>query len=950
MSKFFNKHKKTVLLEIIVAVLLPLIFYFNVFFGKSFGFECANGVMGGNTPFQQEGIKFNEYCKTMIDPGAYVWQHPPHWMESSRQMFDLKIPKWSQNIGVGFPLVANFQSTVFYLPLMPFSILFSITKNLLFLDLFFVTRYIIASIGMFLFIRSFKISKELSWFAGLSYFSIGYFIYLPNIAHHNVDILIPFIAWGINKLYFNKNPKWIGLTGILLGLSMLGGMPESSIFVLFFVGLYSTFLSFFYLKNNSLKYFLYGLFILLLGLGIGAIIYLPGLEFLSNGVTTHVSGINPKSVSWKNVIFLAMPEFFALRNVSEYLTKIDFHIASVNHVGVIISYLYIICSSTFIFWIKKIKNNSQILILLFFWILSLVLLLQQYGIIHFFFFEKLPVFKQTIFTKYSSSLIGFSMISTVVIFLNQVFKKRNYVLLLSGLFISYAIFFANNYYQDVILSSHYIKKYFGFISANAFYALIIVFIITSILIFLRNKKHIAYILLCLALIEAYIYFPKDGDQMRRDSFREPPSFTYLLNKNYKEFRIFGLDHILFPNLSTIYDLNDIRILDAIWPDRYFYYIKEFFAEPNSLQLTGIREHNATKSANLIDNPYFDLMSVKYIISYGDIESKLINNNIIETFLKNKKNDSNIVASSFQIGNESKNILFQHAPGDDAAKIIKPIGAKFLYLYPAISPGIFNINKGNGVTFAAKVIYDKYIIDFQTVRIDPANNRDDQKWSVMKLGPFPQSDESYSFDLELITDPNGDNSYDQSGWGGFIWDNEQMQINQKYQLINSDLMNIYENKQAVPRLHFVKKTIFIGKNNSDVEYENIIKLMNEYRKEITDIAIVDGINNENQDFDPTQVIISESSFEDNQLSFKYSSSQPQYGVLSDAYYPGWNIYMNGVKGKIDPVNLAFRGFNLPAGHNIKVEMKYEPTVFYIGKIISLISIGTCLIIIFKKNKG
>jgi uncharacterized membrane protein YfhO len=65
------------------------------------------------------------------------------------------------------------------------------------------------------------------------------------------------------------------------------------------------------------------------------------------------------------------------------------------------------------------------------------------------------------------------------------------------------------------------------------------------------------------------------------------------------------------------------------------------------------------------------------------------------------------------------------------------------------------------------------------------------------------------------------------------------------------------------------------------------------------------------------------------------------VLQDAYYPGWKAYINGEETKIDPVNITFRGFHVPAGENIHVEVRYQPLSFAIGLIISLLTLGVAV---------
>jgi uncharacterized membrane protein YfhO len=81
----------------------------------------------------------------------------------------------------------------------------------------------------------------------------------------------------------------------------------------------------------------------------------------------------------------------------------------------------------------------------------------------------------------------------------------------------------------------------------------------------------------------------------------------------------------------------------------------------------------------------------------------------------------------------------------------------------------------------------------------------------------------------------------------------------------------------------------------------------------------------------------------------NSSQPGFLVISDTYYPGWNAYINGTKREILRANYAFRAIKIDPG-NQHVEFKYEPISFYLGSIISLISLLVFFKMIISKSQG
>jgi Bacterial membrane protein YfhO len=60
------------------------------------------------------------------------------------------------------------------------------------------------------------------------------------------------------------------------------------------------------------------------------------------------------------------------------------------------------------------------------------------------------------------------------------------------------------------------------------------------------------------------------------------------------------------------------------------------------------------------------------------------------------------------------------------------------------------------------------------------------------------------------------------------------------------------------------------------------------------------------------------------------------VLSDTYYPGWKVTVNGRPARIDRVDYMFRGVAVPAGRSTIV-FTYDPASFKIGVVVTLVAI-------------
>jgi len=84
------------------------------------------------------------------------------------------------------------------------------------------------------------------------------------------------------------------------------------------------------------------------------------------------------------------------------------------------------------------------------------------------------------------------------------------------------------------------------------------------------------------------------------------------------------------------------------------------------------------------------------------------------------------------------------------------------------------------------------------------------------------------------------------------------------------------------------------------------------------------------------------YENNRVLINVQLSEPGVLVLTDAFYPGWKVFVRGKEQKILRANYLFRGVALPAG-NHEVEFVYDPGSFKIGLLISLLT-ATLLIAI------
>jgi hypothetical protein len=87
---------------------------------------------------------------------------------------------------------------------------------------------------------------------------------------------------------------------------------------------------------------------------------------------------------------------------------------------------------------------------------------------------------------------------------------------------------------------------------------------------------------------------------------------------------------------------------------------------------------------------------------------------------------------------------------------------------------------------------------------------------------------------------------------------------------------------------------------------------------------------------------------NRLQLFVRAKEKGFFVLSDTYFPGWKVFINGKEGKIYRANYNFRAIPLNAGE-YEIQFIYNPIVFKVGILISLLTLfGIVAYFVRRKN--
>ncbi len=102
------------------------------------------------------------------------------------------------------------------------------------------------------------------------------------------------------------------------------------------------------------------------------------------------------------------------------------------------------------------------------------------------------------------------------------------------------------------------------------------------------------------------------------------------------------------------------------------------------------------------------------------------------------------------------------------------------------------------------------------------------------------------------------------------------------------------------------------------------------------------------FDSTNTI-KLTKYHPDKMEYEYSAKTEQLALFSEIYYPpakGWKTYINGQPAAdFVKADYLLRAMRLPAGQNMKLEMRFEPRSWYVGENISLVASALALLLFF-----
>ena len=372
----------------------------------------------------------------------------------SQSLKSFQLPIWSNQIGQGFPVLAEGIAGTFYIPNL---ILFGLFPIEWAIPLMYLSTFLIAATGMYILLRKLKFLQSISTFGALSYtFCASMILHIQHFNFIQAASLLPIIFYVSLDFLERLSIKKSLLLLLLLSQLFFTGFVQIYIYTL--IVLFSLIFLHYYLiyKKNLIKKIIIFVTIALASLIISAAQILPTLELNSKSARSEGLGaayilrnfpMSPKNlVTYLNPFFLGSAKN-GTANSTDWTGK-GVYWESTSYIG-ILPLFFALFSIIFVF--RSEKRNIYLVIALLALITAL-LSLGKYAPTHIFYsFPPLSLFRVPsrfiLFTQFFLIILAAYGTKKVIDILPQRFKN------LAGLiFISLLVgdIFLNWYYYNPI--------------------------------------------------------------------------------------------------------------------------------------------------------------------------------------------------------------------------------------------------------------------------------------------------------------------------------------------------------------------------------------------------------------------------------------------------------------------------------------------------------------------
>ena len=931
---------------LILALILVLFYRDVVFSGRTFLIEsAAQGTMPVGGPFKYKGVTPGFVAN---DPGAIAWQIEPFNRFLSKSIKRGDFPLWNPYAGLaGNPLLADGHTG----PLEPLQFLFFFIPDRYWtyaIDAQLLLRFFLAGFFSYLFARRLKIGFLGGIAAGVVFMLSSYFVTHGNHPQVKTETLLPLVLYGYDRLTDFEDRQGFWLCALSIGWALIAAMPESTFFALFLGTLWYFYKSIFAQKENNVLLKEAGLISIrfisatVLGFLISAAYLLPFLEYVSLSASVHSTN---NGINWGG---RAAPVWAIISTILPVKGRyfVQFGIFS----------LFVLVSSLLSF-----RDRSKFRpAIIFFGLYAVFFILAVFNFPLVAWVQEMPVFNQIALQRYPVLSIAFCLALLAGIFVEEAgarlsCAKVSVALIILPLFflVLPRMYDPENFLSN--LPTHQVMYmalyFFGGLSLTLY-----------LFTFLRKRSllksyTVQVIMLLMLVVEPFFW----GAQIKRPSRYDPffqhiPPFIHFLKNDNQIYRIFSMGGILYPNISTAYEIFDVRWLDPLMPQRTYDFTVRFVnaKQPETMRLTG--------TSYPISDEMFNVLNVKYVLdrSTGICKKNPSDESTLKQPIFSAHEPQGLHVNQLFINNSARNVIVAHPPNTFDMVLTVPEQPSSLDVSIGLNPLVFQPDRGDGVDFTIKVLDENNEFTLLTRYMDPKNDPCARKWfdeSILlnqwagkeitlrfstSAGPAKNNDWDWAYwgDIQLNTSPEVQPSGQQPQDPGTVL---------SYEMVHRDsYVEIFENKEVYSRAFVVYDIVDASSFNQAMD------MLANPDLDLRETAVVENfpddarlaIHRNRPDILSASAHVKR--ITPDHLEAEVETDAPGLLVVSEQYYPGWQAYVDGKETTIYAVDGILRGVFLNEGkHTVRFE--YRPLSYLVGSIISGISFLVTLVFLLYFHK-
>lgn len=560
-------------------------------------------------------------------PGSFP--NKAQYFDTIRQLYPWKtlaidfiktgqIPLWNPYNFSGSPLLANFQSALFY----PLNILHLVFSQITVWSILIILQPLLASFFTYLFARKIGIGKVGSSLASIAFsYSLFMTVFLEYNTIGHALVWLPLSLYLVEKLLEKLSPWRIIVFVLSIVSSFLSGHLQIFGFSFLFIFIYIVYRIVFqeWPRRKKLMSLITFLTLLILSLGISSIQLFPTLELLnfSARVAQSYQFLIEKLLiqPYQAILFLS-PDFFGNPVTRNYLIP-DTYPGNALYIGLI----------PFIFSLFTIINLKKNRYLSFFLAISFILLLFliRTPFTEIFYRLQIPFFSTGSPTN-AIFLLSFSLSILSGFGLEKYLTKKHFfyrliLLFLGGLFSAFWLV-VFTLHPSIISTKNFLY------STGLFILFAVLFFASDF--FKKQKRTIVFLFLLLTIFDLFYFFQKFNPFVRRELvFPSAPIFEYLKdNAGINRFWGYGTAAVE-ANFATQYSLFSPDGYDPLYPARYGEFIQSSKDGKIQTQFTNQTRSDAIITPgygekDLSGNTYrlriLDLIGVKYVLDRAENRS------------------------------------------------------------------------------------------------------------------------------------------------------------------------------------------------------------------------------------------------------------------------------------------------------------------------------------------